>query len=223
MYYFNYIRVSTAKQVNRVSPEMQKEEAKNFIEKYNKDNKTNIELIVKEELGYSAKKGSVRPVYSEMLNFAINDNECLGIIVYSISRAGRSVRQLVNDIDLLEKHSKNLILIKENFDRKTPTGRLMFNIMASFAEFEIEQTKERLNDGLALYRKNHGKIGRNKIHITNLEYIKQEYQTGQSIRYLSRIAEYKQDNIIKKGISVPTLISILKRENVYISIKAMKT
>lgn len=216
MYYFNYIRVSTNKQVNRISPEMQKDEARKYIEKYNNENKENVELIVKEELGYSAKKGSVRPIYNEMLHFAINDNKCLGIIVYSISRAGRSVRQLVNDIDFLEKYNKNLILIKENFDRTTPTGRLMFNIMASFAEFEIEQTKERLADGLATYKKNHGKIGRNKINIINLDYIKQEYKMGQSINYLSKIAEYKQNNIMKRGISVPTLLNILKRENIYI-------
>jgi hypothetical protein len=60
-------------------------------------------------------------------------------------------------------------------------------------------------------------VGRKKMKLLNKEQIIEEYKQGQSIAYLSKKCQFKNENssIIKTGISKMTLIAILKAENVY--------
>lgn len=51
-------------------------------------------------------------------------------------------------IEVFEKYNISFISITERFDTSTPAGRLLRNIMFTFAQFERELTSERAKDKL---------------------------------------------------------------------------
>ena len=63
-------------------------------------------------------------------------------------------------------HEKGVILISymENIDLSTSTGKLMMQIMGSFAEFERSIIRERTLAGLARAKAQGKKLGRPRIH-----------------------------------------------------------
>ena len=71
------------------------------------------------------------------------------LIVYKLDRLSRSVLDFWQIVSKLEERDIALVSVTESFDSATPAGRLMMNLLASFAEFEREQIKARTKQGLA--------------------------------------------------------------------------
>ena len=69
-------------------------------------------------------------------------------MVYKIDRLTRSPKDFYQLIELFEKYKVSFISITERFDTSTPTGRLLRNIMLTFAQFERELASERTKDKL---------------------------------------------------------------------------
>jgi len=61
-------------------------------------------------------------------------------------------------VEIFNKNRTDFISITERFDTSTPAGRLLRNIMLTFAEFERELTSERTKDK-ALERAKKGMCG----------------------------------------------------------------
>lgn len=75
------------------------------------------------------------------------------VIVESISRFGRSLHDLISLIQQLNDKGVKFKSLKEgDINTTTPTGKLVFNIFASLAEFEIETIKERQVEGILLLK-----------------------------------------------------------------------
>lgn len=70
------------------------------------------------------------------------------ILVYKIDRLTRSPKDFYQLIEIFEKYNVSFISITERFDTSTPAGRLLRNIMLTFAQFERELTSERTKDKL---------------------------------------------------------------------------
>ena len=71
-------------------------------------------------------------------------------VVTKMDRLARSVRDLSNivaDLDAREIGFK--VLDQSGIDTTSPNGRLMMNMLASFAEFETELRRERQREGIA--------------------------------------------------------------------------
>src|SRR6185295_12079296 len=60
------------------------------------------------------------------------------MIVWDFSRFARSMRQLVEALDLFRAWDVSFISLREGIDTSTANGRLVFGIFASLAEFERE-------------------------------------------------------------------------------------
>ena len=74
-------------------------------------------------------------------------------LIYRIDRLSRSVRQLINlEADLRERNI-HLKIIHENIDTSTAMGRLIFNILATFAEMESENVSLRTKSALQQAKK----------------------------------------------------------------------
>ena len=58
------------------------------------------------------------------------------IYVHDFSRLSRSVQDLLNIIETLDKKGVRLVSLKENLDTHTPHGKLMLTIIAAINEFE---------------------------------------------------------------------------------------
>jgi len=65
----------------------------------------------------------------------------------SIDRAGRSVRDVIENDRTLRAAGVDTVFLREGVDTSTPTGELFRNIMASLAEFEGRVIYERLSKG----------------------------------------------------------------------------
>ena len=70
------------------------------------------------------------------------------IVVWRLDRLGRSLKDLIETVQTLEQRGIELLSLKENIDTSTPTGKLMFHLMAALAEFERDVIRERTLAGL---------------------------------------------------------------------------
>jgi putative DNA-invertase from lambdoid prophage Rac len=73
------------------------------------------------------------------------------VLVWKLDRFGRSLSQLVDNVQLLDGYGVRFISVTENVDTdiKSPTGRLMLHLFAAFAEFERNLIVERVRAGVA--------------------------------------------------------------------------
>lgn len=98
-----------------------------------------------------------RPKLAEALEF-LREGDTL--IVWRLDRLGRSLKDLVSIVASLEERKINFVSLTENIDTTTATGKLIFHIFASFAEFERNLIRERTKAGLTAARARGVKGGR---------------------------------------------------------------
>lgn len=96
-----------------------------------------------------------RPEYLRMLDIARSGDV---IVVYRLDRLGRSLKELIDTMSDLSKREIELRSIKELIDTSTPTGKLMFHVIAALAEFERDLISERTLAGLEAARAR-GRLG----------------------------------------------------------------
>lgn len=71
------------------------------------------------------------------------------IVVWKLDRLGRSAGKLHELFQRLRQWDVKFVSLKESLDLDTPAGRLMAGILASLAEYELEQSSMRIRAGLA--------------------------------------------------------------------------
>lgn len=146
--YVAYIRVSTKQQVSGNSLSYQKE----AIESYCKNNNFNLVKIYSDE-GVSAYKE--RPSFKACINQIRTNSLIDGVIVYELSRFGRSTVELISLITEIDQLSKQFVSIKESIDISTKTGKLILTVLSAIADYERELIKERMTAGRE-YAEDHG-------------------------------------------------------------------
>ena len=144
-----YIRTSTLKQGNSI--ELQTHQITEYCEK---NNLFLDDLIIDE--GLSGKDIKNRKGFHSVLEM-LENGELGTLIVLSLSRMGRNLKQNYETIEKMIKKETNLISLKENVDLSTPMGRFMVNIMSSLYQMEREMISERVSDVLNDKKKN-GKV-----------------------------------------------------------------
>ena len=71
------------------------------------------------------------------------------VVVYKIDRLTRSLTDFSRLIEVFERHTVSFVSVTQQFNTTTSMGRLMLNILLSFAQFEREVTGERIRDKFA--------------------------------------------------------------------------
>ena len=74
------------------------------------------------------------------------------VVVESLSRLGRSTKNLIELVELFQERGVHLVSLKESVDTSTPSGQLLFTLMSAIAQFERETIAERTNEGLRAAR-----------------------------------------------------------------------
>jgi DNA invertase Pin-like site-specific DNA recombinase len=69
------------------------------------------------------------------------------VYIESLSRLGRSTKDLLTLIDFFESKGVTLVSNKENIDTSTPAGKMLTTIMCALAEFERDLIVERTQGG----------------------------------------------------------------------------
>jgi DNA invertase Pin-like site-specific DNA recombinase len=85
------------------------------------------------------------------------------LVVWRLDRLGRSIRDLLQIVDRLDKSGINFISLKERFDTSTAAGRLVFHFFAALTQFEKELIRERTIAGLSSARARGRLGGRKKV------------------------------------------------------------
>lgn len=131
------------------------------------------------------------------------------LVVYSLSRLGRKMKDVINIIDYMNTNNVTFISLKENFDNSGIMGKLLLNIMGSVNEFEVSVMGERISDvkkykkvnrevfgGNLLYGVDEidGKLVENKEELEVLCLMNELRDIGFSFQ---RIADYLNDGKVK--------------------------
>lgn len=140
---YGYARVSTADQcLNR-----QVDALKNY----------KVDKIFCEKISGTRKN---RPELDRLLSEICSGDT---IVIESLSRLGRSVKNLAELMEYFNENDIRLISLKETIDTKSSTGRLLFTIISSISQFERDVIAERTSEGLKAARARGRLGGRPKI------------------------------------------------------------
>lgn len=178
-------------------------------------NKAKCEKIYQEKISGATRN---RPELDKMIEHLRAGDE---LYVWKLDRLGRSLKHIIDLV--LELNDRGVIVkgLTDGVDTATINGRLLLNVMASFAEYERELIKERTNAGLQAAREK-GKVGGRpkgftKETINKLLVVRSSYndpdQTPEEIysslrisratyyRYIKIIEMYSNDELKKMAIN----------------------
>jgi DNA invertase Pin-like site-specific DNA recombinase len=85
------------------------------------------------------------------------------VMSWSVDRLGRSLQDLIGFLEELHALSVDLYLHQQGIDTTTPGGKMMFQMMGVFAEFERSLIQERVRAGLNRARAQGKSLGRPKV------------------------------------------------------------
>lgn len=119
--------------------------------------------------GQSGAKES-RPAFDEMMR-QVRRGLFSAICIWALDRLARSLRQLL-DISLeLQRLNVDLVAVKQDLDTSSASGRLVFGVLSTVAEFERDLLKERVSAGIAQARRDGKRLGRPPLRVLTPEEI----------------------------------------------------
>ena len=80
-------------------------------------------------------------------------------MVWDVSRLGRSLQHLVEFLNDVQSVGCNLYIHQQGLDTSTPSGRMKFQMVGVFAEFERSMISERVKLGLSRVKASGKKLG----------------------------------------------------------------
>jgi site-specific DNA recombinase len=148
-----YLRVSTPGQAAEgVSLEAQEGSARTWAASHGYDL-----AAVHSDAGLSGKRYDNRPGLKAALDEVCKARGTL--VVYSLSRMARSVKDTLAIAERLEKCGADLVSLSESIDTTGASGRMVFKVLAVLAEFERDLASERTRAALAHKRAKGEKTG----------------------------------------------------------------
>ena len=101
-----------------------------------------------------------RPGLEEALTYLRNGDT---LVVWKLDRLGRSLKHLIEVVNLLKERGIYFKSIQESIDTSTSGGKLIFHVFGALAEFERDIIRERTMAGLKAARARGRKGGRPKL------------------------------------------------------------
>lgn len=120
------------------------------------------------------------------------------LVITKLDRLARSVFDLNKILDRLNNNKINFQVVDQNIDTTTPTGRLLFQVLGSIAEFENDLRKERQIEGIRNALVRGIKFGRQaKLSTEQVEEMKRERSLGVSIAELKKEYGLSRESIYR--------------------------
>jgi DNA invertase Pin-like site-specific DNA recombinase len=146
-----------------------------------------------------------RPELHRMLD-QLRDGDV--VVVWKLDRLSRSLKDLLHLLDRIEAASAGFRSLTESIDTTTPAGRMMMQMVGSFAEFERAMIRERTKAGLDQAR-SEGRVGgrRPKLNAKQRAEIADSVTSGRkSAAEMARIF----------GVSQPTVSRIVAERRAFL-------
>ena len=154
---YGYARVSTSEQILDRQLDML--------------NKYGVYKIYSEKMTGTKRE---RPELQKMLG-VLSEGDT--VVIESLSRLGRSTKNLIELMELFNEKGVNLVSLKESIDTTTPTGKLLFTLISAISQFERDCLAERTKEGLAAARARGRKGGRPPVDAGMVEKAKRLYDS----------------------------------------------
>ncbi len=126
-----------------------------------------------------------RPALDKLLDDA-RKRKIDGIAVWRLDRFGRSLRNLVNTLNELQEIGVSFVSYSESLDFTSATGKLMFGILASFAQFERDIIADRVRAGIQNAKAKGKRVGRKPIAPYIVTKILELRNAGTNIRAIAK-------------------------------------
>ena len=156
---FGYARVSTEQQCLDRQLDM--------LEKYG------VDMIFNEKMTGTKRS---RPELEKLLERLTEGDT---VVIESLSRLGRSTKDLIWLMETFNSKGVNLVSLKESIDTTTSTGKLLFTLMSALAQFERDVIVDRTREGLASARARGRKGGRPSADTEAVKKAVRLYKTGE--------------------------------------------
>lgn len=101
--------------------------------------------------GYSG-GNMTRPALQQLLR-DVNDGKIDMVVVYKIDRISRSLKDFTKLDGIFTRNHVSMVSVTQQIDTSTSMGRMIVNLLISFAQFERELTADRVRDKMAASRK----------------------------------------------------------------------
>lgn len=137
--------------------------------------------------GISGAKGrDKRPGFDALLK-AIARREIDIVSAWSVDRLGRSLSDLVGFLSDIQARGCDLYLHQQAIDTSTPSGRMLFQMLGVFAEFERSLITARVKAGQDRARARGVRFGRPSLPEDRLDRVRRALADGQSsIRVIAK-------------------------------------
>lgn len=177
--------------------------------------KAGCEKIYSESL---SGKDNERPELKKMLDHVRKDDI---VVVYKIDRIARSLKGLMDIIELLNYKKVNLLSLDagDKVDTTSPMGKAFFQIAGVFAELERGMIKERTTAGIERAKANGIRFGRihgstNKKTVLKRERIQIYLKAGKSYDWIVKELGVSKQTIVevKKSLNMPIIPKTKKKE-----------
>ncbi len=119
--------------------------------------------VVSEYIDYApANDQAHRTAWRQLLDDAAKKKFSV-VLVFKLDRAFRRVKHMHDTLAAWEVVGVSFKSLREQFDTSTALGRLLLNLLASLAEFELEMIRERVKAGMDRARRQGKRIGRPSV------------------------------------------------------------
>ncbi len=177
-YVFGYARVST--------------EAQNLDRQLDALEKYGVDMIYNEKMTGTKKN---RPELTKLLD-RITEGDT--VVVESLSRLGRSTKDLIELTEIFQSKGVNLVSLKESIDTNSPTGKLLFTLMSAIAQFERDVIADRTREGLESARARGRTGGRPKADAEQVRKAIKLYKTEQySVKEIEELTGIKKSTLYR--------------------------
>lgn len=180
-----YVRVSTQRQKDNDSHIRQEELIKDYCDKNDWNN-----VIFYRDIAESGQKLD-RDEYSKMMNNLDNIDR---VIVRELSRFGRDLIKIIEDIEELNNNDVEFISIKEDFDTSTAMGKAMLRIVGVFYELQADLAREHQIAEIERRKEKGLNIGRKKkLNNQQIDKVIEWNEKGYSYRAITLLVEDEWD------------------------------
>ena len=164
-----YVRVSTEQQRQEGSHETQRDQLGEWADRHGH------ELEIFEDIAISGQSDD-RPAYDEMMARLAEFDM---IAVRELSRFGRSLQQVLRDIEQLDDHDVEFTSITEDFSTDSAMGTAMLQMIGVFNEFWANLARERAHENVQRRRESGEPIGRpRKLTDEQIEQVREWHEMG---------------------------------------------
>lgn len=105
------------------------------------------EVVVIDDRGLSG-KNTERPGLQRLLRM-VEEGHVANVLIWRLDRLSRDVGDLARLADVFKEHDVKLHSFTERLDMDSATGRMFYNVLASFAQFYREQLAENVRMGMS--------------------------------------------------------------------------